>query len=538
MVDIKFLIEAIQTNNIELVKDLVEKQGADINYFDGSTKNPLFQSIFDKNEEILEYLLSKGANPNIRTKGFGKTPLYEALSGRFDKGVEILLKYHADPNIYDKAYVSPLRLGLRSPNQMILKKLLDAGAKDTTINSVFDFIKSPDVIDLLASYNITPQNNQLIDLQKQRNVYFYKNEYITATLLPSVIILSSKNEEVIIKFSSNLVDIDTKGFPVLSEFMICMGIAILFEKKLINENLTFTHNKIPIDIHILSKKCEKFKPQDIIQEQKRIQSISRNIKRKLIKPDKIGYHMITIKGFQKNPTIKRIFEHGKVEGDHLKEESLLVPKIVHSEFIYNHFIQQQRNYINSLPLLDQLTIMGYTHHGDVLINNYINGTFNFESMEINSKKWKSKIFPFTSQLMQLFGYTEYDQILSQMLTNQQWYSVFDLFIKDLQRIIEKSPPIEHNMIVFRGLSQEFSLRTKQTTQFNSTTLDLNTALDFINYDCCLLQITILKGSHVLYINSVSNYPEQEVIINIGSKYFIKGESFIDRIKTTNITLIS
>ena len=176
MVDIKFLIEAIQTNNIELVKDLVEKQGADINYFDGSTKNPLFQSIFDKNEEILEYLLSKGANPNIRTKGFGKTPLYEALSGRFDKGVEILLKYHADPNIYDKAYVSPLRLGLRSPNQMILKKLLDAGAKDTTINSVFDFIKSPDVIDLLASYNITPQNNQLIDLQKQRNVYFYKNE--------------------------------------------------------------------------------------------------------------------------------------------------------------------------------------------------------------------------------------------------------------------------------------------------------------------------------------------------------------------------
>ena len=159
--------------------------------------------------------------------------------------------------------------------------------------------------------------------------------------------------------------------------------------------------------------------------------------------------------------------------------------------------------------------------------------------------------------MKIFGSTEYDQILSKTLTNQQWYSVFDLFIKDLQRIIENSPPIEHNMIVFRGLSQEFSLRTKQTTQFNSTTLDLNTAVDFIKYytlpsestkgefiaenfpaSCCLLQITVLKGSHVLYINSVSNYPEQEVIINMGSRYFVKGESFIDRIKTTNITLIS
>ena len=46
--------------------------------------------------------------------------------------------------------------------------------------------------------------------------------------------------------------------------------------------------------------------------------------------------------------------HGKVESNIHRTKEIFVPKILHGEFLYNDFIQKQRNYINSLPLIDDL----------------------------------------------------------------------------------------------------------------------------------------------------------------------------------------
>ena len=250
------------------------------------------------------------------------------------------------------------------------------------------------------------------------------------------------------------------------------------------------------------------------------------------------FEIIKLKNvYEKYGTTKEIFENGKVESNIHETKEIFVPKILHGEFIYNDFIQKQRNYINSLPLIDQLTVNGYTHNGDVLISQYIKKSFDFKQFEklLNPSKWKNKPFPFTSQLMQLTG-----NPLQFSLTEEQWFQVFQLFISDFHRIVKNAPPLEYNLIVYRGLSQEFKTNShfNKTEQFNSATLDLKIARDFIKDTCCMLQISILKGSNVLYLNSISNYPEQEVIINIGSTYLVKNKTLIDRIKTTNVVLVS
>ena len=69
-------------------------------------------------------------------------------------------------------------------------------------------------------------------------------------------------------------------------------------------------------------------------------------------------------------------------------------------------------------------------------------------------------------------------------------------------------------MVYRGINSDFFASKKsgiynKTTQFNSTSLDVLLAKSFAEETadgtlCCMLQITLLKGSRVLYINSISN----------------------------------
>ena len=104
---------ACKTNNLKLVKLLVEKCGYDINAVDNGGWTPLSEAVDYEQVEVLRYLIHKGANVNTRsmeglegegllTKG-GRTPLMEACEKGNSGMIEVLLKGKADPCILSDA---------------------------------------------------------------------------------------------------------------------------------------------------------------------------------------------------------------------------------------------------------------------------------------------------------------------------------------------------------------------------------------------------------------------------------------------------
>ena len=85
------LLSAASKGQIEVVKVLAE-YGADLNY-----KHPILKmtslafAAYEGNNELLEFLLQKGADPNIKMRG-GVSLVRAARDQGNDKTVEILLK--------------------------------------------------------------------------------------------------------------------------------------------------------------------------------------------------------------------------------------------------------------------------------------------------------------------------------------------------------------------------------------------------------------------------------------------------------------
>lgn len=63
----KKIVTAIENGNLDEVKSLVEKEGADVNFL-RPQMSLLAVAAKEKNMSIVEYLLSKGADPNLKTE--------------------------------------------------------------------------------------------------------------------------------------------------------------------------------------------------------------------------------------------------------------------------------------------------------------------------------------------------------------------------------------------------------------------------------------------------------------------------------------
>jgi len=88
------LLSAASKGQLAVVKVLAE-HGADLNYRHPVTKmTAVAYATYDGNIELLEYLLDKGADPNIKMKG-GVSMLRVAKDEGKDKEVEILVKHGA-----------------------------------------------------------------------------------------------------------------------------------------------------------------------------------------------------------------------------------------------------------------------------------------------------------------------------------------------------------------------------------------------------------------------------------------------------------
>lgn len=88
------LLSAASKHQLEVVKYLAEK-GANLNYRHPITKmTAVAHAAFDGDVKLLEYLLQKGADPNIKMKG-GVSVLRMARDEGQTAAVEVLLKHGA-----------------------------------------------------------------------------------------------------------------------------------------------------------------------------------------------------------------------------------------------------------------------------------------------------------------------------------------------------------------------------------------------------------------------------------------------------------
>ena len=119
------LLRACYIGGLESARYAIES-GADVNCvgIDGST--PLGAASFSASTDLMEYLISKGADPN--NNAGRSTALMKAIVSQWPDKVELLLNHGANPNLCSRSGDSPLQYAAQLKSPAILKILLRAGA--------------------------------------------------------------------------------------------------------------------------------------------------------------------------------------------------------------------------------------------------------------------------------------------------------------------------------------------------------------------------------------------------------------------------
>ena len=120
---------AIERNDLEKVKELVEEHGVElrIEYSAENSVSPLAKACWDGREEIVRYLLEKGANVNVTTSD-GTTPLLEAVRRERPVIVGMLLAKGAKPNQRDSRQMTPLGTAAGVGSVEVIELLVKAKA--------------------------------------------------------------------------------------------------------------------------------------------------------------------------------------------------------------------------------------------------------------------------------------------------------------------------------------------------------------------------------------------------------------------------
>jgi hypothetical protein len=223
-------------------------------------------------------------------------------------------------------------------------------------------------------------------------------------------------------------------------------------------------------------------------------------------------------------------------------------------------------YLENLSLFEKLIVMGYTYNGDEYANFYLQGRTIELKKYINDKIYMNeinnrKLFPlyataksiikseyrnidlyfipgkmikyvqdFTSAINDMIKYSD-DMFYYTLLDIADCFSVdfwiknVALFCNSLDKIIKNSPPIEKKMIVFRGAKDKYWKKENsdlyQNNTFMSTSFNIKVPFDFSEGDCCYKKIILNPGMRVLFIDPLSQIPqENEILIGLNNSFKI------------------
>jgi len=122
--------KAIQSGNVEMVKEVTRKGGVDVNACFESGSNPLASAVVCSQKEIVKWLVSQGADCN-KKDGTGTTPLHLSVQWNWVSDsviIDYLLEGHANPNVLNDAGETPLHSAIKRHRKQHVLKFLSRGA--------------------------------------------------------------------------------------------------------------------------------------------------------------------------------------------------------------------------------------------------------------------------------------------------------------------------------------------------------------------------------------------------------------------------
>ena len=118
-------IEAAADGDIALMEELTKKHGDLANVREERKWSALIAAASTGKLNVVQYLLQKKANLNLRTN-LGDTAIYRASAKGYADIVKLLLESGANPTIKDKKGDTPLMKAASKGNVEIMQLLLDA----------------------------------------------------------------------------------------------------------------------------------------------------------------------------------------------------------------------------------------------------------------------------------------------------------------------------------------------------------------------------------------------------------------------------
>jgi ankyrin repeat protein len=123
---------AIEDGDLDAIRVMIEDESASVDtpieYGDHSI-TPLLKAAWDGELEIVQYLISKGANVNAIDGSTNGTALMNAVVGNHTEIVKALLAAKADVKVKNRFDFNAFTSAVAAGNQEIAALLLDAGAK-------------------------------------------------------------------------------------------------------------------------------------------------------------------------------------------------------------------------------------------------------------------------------------------------------------------------------------------------------------------------------------------------------------------------
>jgi hypothetical protein len=141
-----FIVDAVTEHNVEAVKYLIEKKGFNINTKDGSGNGDTLLAcavdkatfgITSRNSEIVNYLISKGADVNLKNNS-GNTPLHIALGAECVLGGSSVKPEIVDSLITNGADVNAKNWDGRTPLHVAVGRLCQINVLDSLITNGAD----------------------------------------------------------------------------------------------------------------------------------------------------------------------------------------------------------------------------------------------------------------------------------------------------------------------------------------------------------------------------------------------------------------
>lgn len=110
------------------VIDMLVKNKADVNYQGKDGITAIFLSVRNNKKDIVKFLCSNGANPNVSIEAKNTRPLHVASQKGYTDIVNILLENKAEPDVELESGLTPLYLAVNKGYFNIVKLLLNASA--------------------------------------------------------------------------------------------------------------------------------------------------------------------------------------------------------------------------------------------------------------------------------------------------------------------------------------------------------------------------------------------------------------------------